>query len=150
MKLISKFLALDWARRFLLGEAWILLAAARFALLVLPFRVISRCIGPQCPPAEVASSTEPVPDLARRITWAVDAMSRHTPWESACLAQALVGKVMLEHRGVASRLYLGTRKDGAGNLAAHAWLKVGGATVLGGRGHETFTALASYGATGAP
>ena len=148
MKFIRKFLALDWADKFLLGEAWVLLGAARFALLVLPFRVISRHIGPQCPPAEVASATEAVPDLARRITWAVDAMSRHTPWESACLAQALVGKLMLDRRGVASRLYLGTRKDAAGNLAAHAWLKVAGTTVLGGRGHETFTALAAYGATG--
>ena len=85
-----------------------------------------------------------MPTGAARVAWAVETMSRHTPWESACLAQAIAGKYMLRRRGVASELYLGTRKDDRNQLLAHAWLSVNGSIILGGGGRDTFTALSAF------
>ncbi len=141
---------MNWADRILLLEAWLHLGAARLALQVLPFRLISRHLGPQLGAVDLPASREVVPVEAHRVTRAVGIVSRHTPWESTCLAQAMAGKIMLERRAVPSRLYLGTRKDGAGNLVAHAWLRVGNAIVLGGGERGTFTVLAAFGGLTGP
>jgi hypothetical protein len=145
VRLLRKLWQLSWADRFLLVEAWIQLGAARFTLLTTPFRRIAPRLGRQQrpPPAPTQGGSTFLPTAAR-VAWAVETMSRHTPWESACLAQAIAGKYMLRRRGVASALYLGTRKDEHSQLLAHAWLRVGARIVLGGSGHDTFTALAAF------
>jgi hypothetical protein len=145
VRLIRKFLALNYADRCLLVEAWLHLGAARLALLSLPFRRLSRYLGTQIPAEEAPPHAQAVLPEARRIAWAVDTMSRHTPWESACLAQAVAGKLMLRRRSVPAWLYLGTRKDEAGSLVAHAWLQIGEEIVLGGAGRQGFTALSAFG-----
>jgi hypothetical protein len=115
-------------------------------LRILPFRSLARYLGPQLPPTEVLNASGVLPPVARRVAWAVDLMSRHTPWESACLAQAIAGKSMLARRRIPALLYLGTRRDASGHLAAHAWLCVAGRTILGAREQGTFTALTTFGA----
>jgi len=57
---------------------------------------------------------------------------------------------MLRRRGLSSRLFLGTRRDEAGGLAAHAWLQLGREIILGGGGRPTFTALSSFDDTPEP
>jgi hypothetical protein len=142
---LRKLAALNWRDRFLLLEAWIYLGAARAALLAVPFRHIARCLGRQFPPDHAVDEESTAPNDARRIAWAVEVMSRHTAWESACLAQAIAGKFMLRRRRLVSWLFLGTRKDAAGNLEAHAWLQCGSEILLGAGGRESFTALSSFG-----
>lgn len=144
MSALHKFLALSWSDRFLLIEAWIELGGARLALLTVPFKHIAPRLGRQLPPDHPVRDLPTIPPVARRIGWAVDVVSRHTPWESACLAQAVAGKYMLRRRGLSSRLFLGTRRDEAGALAAHAWLQLGREIILGGGGRPTFTALSSF------
>src|SRR2546423_1780428 len=68
----------------------------------------------------------------------VDAVSRMVeeigakPWMRAlCLPRALAAQAMLRRRGVASRLCLGTARDG-GTLAAHAWIELGHEVIVGG------------------
>jgi len=121
------------------------LAAARLALSAVAFRHIAVRLGRQFPPEHSIEPVSLVPPDARRVSWAIELMSRRTPWESACLAQAVAGKFMLRRRSVASWLYLGTRKDDSGNLTAHAWLQYGNEILLGGAGREGFTALTSFG-----
>lgn len=145
MKRFRRLLALDWRDRLLLLEAWLYLGAARFALLVLPFRLIAPRLGPQLEVGDDSPSRGVAPQVAQRVSRAVTIMAQHTPWESACLAQAMAGRSMLRRRGVASILYLGTRRDDTGNLAAHAWLRVGSAIVLGGQDYRVFAALAAFG-----
>jgi hypothetical protein len=140
---LRKFLGLTWAERLLLLEAWLYLGGARAALLLLPFRRIAPHLGRQVPPDDPPVAGTPSDSIAQ-VASAVETMSFHTPWESACLAQAIAAKLMLRRRGFASMLYLGTRKDEDGKLAAHAWLKTDGAIVIGGAGHETFTALSAF------
>jgi hypothetical protein len=142
---LRKFLALSWAARILLIEAWLHLGLARLALRVVPFRLISRRLGPQRGPVDLPTSSGVVPVAAQGVTRAIGIMSRHTPWESACLAQAIAGKFMLQRRGVPSLLVLGTRKDDAGNLTAHAWLRVGDGIALGGSEQGSYAVLAAFG-----
>jgi hypothetical protein len=142
---LRKFLGLDRRQQLLLIEAWVYLGAARAALLSVPFKNISRYLGHQLKPEDKIPTSGPTPPMAREIAWAVEVMSRHTPWESACLAQSIAGKLMLGRRGLASRLSLGLRKDEAGKLAAHAWLQAGNETLIGALGHGTFTVLSTFG-----
>jgi hypothetical protein len=127
-------------------EAGFYLGAARAVLLSLSFRRLSRHLGKQLDPSvETPSSSGATPAAALEIGWAVELMSRHTPWESACLAQSIAGKFMLRRRGLTSRLSLGLRKDEAGKLTAHAWLRSGNEILIGGRGQEMFTVLSTFG-----
>jgi hypothetical protein len=142
---LRKFLALPAGKQLLLIEAWMYLGAARAALLSLPFRRISRHLGRQLNSQDEAISNGPTSVAAREIGWAVELMSRHTSWESACLAQSIAGKFMLRRRGLASRISLGLRKDEAGKLTAHAWLRAGNEILIGGSGHEEFTVLSTFG-----
>ena len=150
MSALRKLLALSWSDRFLLIEAWFDLGIARLALLTVPFKHIAPHLGRQLPPDHPIRDLPTIHPVARRIAWAIDVMSRHTPWESACLAQAVAGKHMLRRRGLSSRLFLGTRRDEAGGLAAHAWLQLGREIILGGGGRPTFTALSSFDDTPEP
>ena len=144
MNTYQKIIALSWTERFLLVEACLYLGMARAALLTLPFKRIAPFLGEQVEKDDVRETDSPPSNIARRIGWAVDVMSRRTPWESACLAQAIAGKFMLKRRGLTSLLYLGTRKDEAGQFTAHAWLQNGNEILLGGGGHETFTVLSAF------
>jgi hypothetical protein len=63
--------------------------------------------------------------LLNQISNALEAVSRHTFWESKCLVKAIAGMKMLERRRIDSTLYLGTAKDHKGELIAHAWLRSG-------------------------
>jgi hypothetical protein len=143
VKALRKFLALDWTDRLMLLEALLYLGLSRAALLTIPFRQISRRLGKQFPPEAVLPPGEPAPPVALRVSWAIDVMSRRTPWESACLAQAMAGKFMLRRRGIPSRLSLGMKKDTGGQLSAHAWLQVGDAVLLGAS-REPFTTLSTF------
>ena len=78
---------------------------------------------------------------------AVELTARRTPWESACLAQAIAAKLMLRRRRIASLLCLGTRMDETGKLVAHAWLLHGNEILLGGTGYASFTLLTAFGET---
>jgi hypothetical protein len=143
VKALRKFLTLPLVEKLLLVEALLYLGLSRLALLVVPFRHIARRLGRQFPPEAVPPSTDSASPGTRQVAWAVEIMARRTPWESACLAQAMAGKFMLRRRGVPSRLSLGMRKDASGKPTAHAWLQAGEATLLGAT-PEPFTVLSTF------
>lgn len=144
MNAFRKFLALSWKERFLLLEAFYYLGWARLTLLRVPFKRIAPRLGKQLKKEEIPSPDAPPTELANQVGWAVDVVSRRTPWESACLAQAMAGKFMLCRRGLSSLLYLGTKKDEFGEFVAHAWLQNGNKILLGGGGAETFVILSVF------
>ena len=58
--------------------------------------------------AETLGTVEPdKAKTAADVGWIVERMAEHTPWESACLAQAMAAQNMLKRRGIGSTLYLG-------------------------------------------
>lgn len=139
-------LARLWRGRWLVLDVLVLLGATRLALLVVPFRRLASALGPAD-----SESPDEVDDVAlaeaRRIAWAIRAVSRRTPWPSTCFPQALTALILLRRRGIPGTLYLGAafRPDGVG-LEAHAWLRCGPIDVTGGRGDRRFATLARFGA----
>lgn len=151
---LRKVAALSWSDRWLLLQVFILLAVARLALRLLPFRRLARYLGPL--------QTETPPDAspdhlaqARRIALAVARVSPHTPWESNCFPQALAAKFWLRHHSIPSTLYLGVALNKAGanapdraKMEAHAWLRCGSMIVTGEAGHHLYTVVARFGEAG--
>lgn len=129
----------------MLAEACLCLGLSRFLLLTTEFKKIAPRLGRHMREAS-AEATEIKRRKAAKIGWAVNVMSRHTVWESKCLAQAMAVKFMLNRRRLQSTLYLGMRKDEAGNLVAHAWIQSCGLTLAGGPGTDQYTVLSVFGA----
>lgn len=131
----------------MLLEAVLWLGLLRAAVLLLPFRRIIRLLGLRS--GTEAVTVDPVHFVkAVRIGWAVRAAAARTPWESACLVQALAGLAMLYRRGLPGTLYLGVAKnrDTPDRVAAHAWLRCGEFILTGGGGHAQFRVISVYSA----
>ena len=130
-------------------EAVVWLGLARAAILALPFRWLARHLGqhmlesPQGGNDDNDDNPTSHPQLMR-VSWAVQGMSRYTPWESACLAQAVAAKAMLRRRGITSTLYLGLTKDAQAALVAHAWLRSGSVILTGGQDSSRYTVVATF------
>lgn len=140
---LIKFFYLPWREKCLYTEAFYLTGVARFAILLMPFRWLAPLLGQHMveSPAEEDAATL---KEARLVGQVVETVSRHTPWESKCLVQAIAGKIMLRRRGIGSTLYLGVDRDDGKGLAAHAWLRCGGVFLTGGRGRERFTVVGKF------
>ncbi|NBD26351.1 lasso peptide biosynthesis B2 protein [Paenibacillus glycinis] len=124
-------------------EALIYLGVARM-MKAMPFSRIAPSLGRRM--LETPFEREPADEHAiRRVTQAVRIMSRHTFWESQCLVRAIAAKKMLERRQIGSTLYLGTARDPAGKLVAHAWLRSGPFYVTGAEEMGMFTMVAAFG-----
>ena len=128
--LARKFYGKSPGDRALLLEAVCTLGLARLTILFVPFRRIAPVLGKTM--AETSRDDREHMVVAAGVSYAVETVARHTPWDSKCLARALAAKVMLRRRGVRSTLYLGLGKDGMGGLLAHAWLRYGETIVTGG------------------
>ena len=139
------FRRLGWGERVLFLESWMLLGWARALVLAVPLRWL---VPRPLPVANaVAGEDTDVGDErreeVRRLGRMLRKASRHTPWESNCLAQALAGRWMLERRELPTTLYLGVAKDPR-DLTAHAWLRCRGQTVVGGPESGVFTPIAAF------
>lgn len=131
------------SHRQMVLEAFLYLGLARLAILIIPFRTIAPYLGQLG--ASTPESTEPLSqNTARQVSWAVSTASRHTPWQSRCLAQAIAAKMMLRRRGLASTLYLGLKKAGEKSLDAHAWLRYGDIILTGGESLDMFTVISTF------
>lgn len=145
-KYLTTLWLLSWTDRWLLLEATLWLGVARLAILTVPFRKVAKHLGEQMAESPHRDQTALRTRLVR-ISWAVHTMSQHTPWESACLAQALAAKAMLRCRGITSTLYLGLakeQKDEQSGLLAHAWLRSGSMILTGGQGKDHYTVVATF------
>lgn len=124
-------------------EATATVLSARWLILTTPFKRI----GPQLGHSQ-AETLPTVPAeqqvIARRISWSVQAASRHAPVDLVCLPQAIAAQRMLVRRGVPSTLYLGVKLPEAASLTAHAWLRAGDRMVTGDQARPGHTTLASF------
>ena len=142
-KLLLTFFRLKMCDRLLLLEAVAWLGLARFVVLTLPLRRITPYLGSHLLESKTIESPEKLKD-ARRISWAVRTMSRYTPWNSNCLAQAIAAKRMLQRRQIASTLYVGFSKQEANDFEGHAWLRCGPLYLTGGQNRHRFVALSTF------
>ena len=142
MTLLVKIIRRHPEDLLLAAEAFVLLAFFRVCLALLPVRRILRIA--MRGDAAMRDATEPADALqatrlARRVHWAVSAISRNSAMEFVCFPQTLAGYTMLRWRRVASTLIYGVTRSAEGELIAHTWLTVGDRIVVGGEGSGDFT-----------
>ena len=130
-----------WADRFLFLETFVRLGVVRLAVVLLPGRVVLSRLGE--PHAESPHDDDPSEQaLARRVQWAIGAASRRAPWRCMCLEQAIVGRLMLRARGIATTVYLGVARNDA--IEAHAWVRCGSLLVAGGSNMGRFVVVSRF------
>ena len=139
---ILKYFRLPWSDRILLLRTFILLGFVRLVLLIIPFRYLSALLGKDFEKSGNTATTEI--GFMRRLNWAIELMSRYTPWESKCLVQAITGKLFLRQRRLENTLYLGVAKTQDQSLIAHAWLRSGDDLVTGVSESIEFTVVAKF------
>ena len=118
-----------------LFHAFSLVLAVRVGLWLLPVRTIGRLLS-RLTGNQRGLGDPLVPD---RVARAVQRVSRVVPG-ATCLTQALAAQVLLERRGLPTRLRIGIR-DRSQAMQAHAWLESGGMTVIGGAPSGEWTPL---------
>ena len=125
--------------RMYLREAVVLLVIARFAVLLLPPRLLLAWAAR--PPKRIRRFSGPETDW---VSWAVET-ARTKQWiRVVCLPSALAAQSMLRRRGIASRLCLGVAREGDA-LITHAWVEIGANIIVGGAERDRFTKLREFG-----
>ena len=143
LRKFMSFIRLPWPEKCLFTQAYCLTGMVRLAVLLLPFRWLSPLLGQHM--LESPEQEEEVTlEAARQVGWAVETVSRHTPWASKCLVQAIVGKILLRQRGISNTLYLGVGQEDEKGLVAHAWLRSGGLILTGGQDRERFAIVGKF------
>ena len=141
LRKIRSFLQLNKQMKYMLLEAYILLAWARYRK-GKQFSKISPDLGHRMEETSFQLSDKEV-KIVKLVSHTIHVASRYTFWESECLVKAIAGMKMLEKRGIESTIYLGVAKDEKG-ISAHAWLRSGGIYLSGSEGMEKFTVVEKF------
>ncbi len=143
----KKFTRLSAEEKKLFVEAYVMLGTMRAAILTVSFKRITQTLDHFPNKKELAPLNAEEMGKAIQIGQAITRAAAYTPWESACLAQALTAQKMLQKRGIPGVFYLGAAKDEANEakMKAHAWTQCGDIVITGGKGHEAFTVLSVFG-----
>jgi hypothetical protein len=142
---LRKLSARPPVERRLLLEAAIRLAWAWAMIRLLSFRRIAALLR-FAPGEEDTALPSAQVEAAAKVGQAIRSAARRTPWQSACLGQALAAAVMLRRRGIPGTLYLGVARDGTqrDRVAAHAWLRCGDVVITGADGYLRFAVVGRY------
>lgn len=144
----GKLFSLASHQRRLLLRAFFWLGWMRLGIAVSSFKRLVADSDHRAQPPPIARLPAGDAEQARAIGWAIRTAGRHTPWESACLVQALAAKRMLHPPGIPGMLLLGVTKDmkaeGANELSAHAWVRCGEDILVGEKGHDRFTVISAF------
>ncbi len=123
----------------LLGETFLLLLAARMALALLPVQRVLAWNGRRRSSGSEVDSAE----ARSLVRWLIRVVARRSPVEFVCFPQSLVARILLNRRGIESRLYYGVARR-EGKLTMHTWLEADGEIVVGGEVAAEYTVIAVY------
>lgn len=144
---LHKFIDLPFLEKIWFVMIFFSCGLARLLLILVPFSALSRHLG------KLSSSTRQIPkvpndkiELARRIGACTERVARITPWESKCLVQAFVAKAWLQYYKIPYQIVLGVKNnsDTQNMLKAHAWVCVNKEVIVGKKGHQLFTTIATF------
>lgn len=141
---VAKFCNLSGADQRLLIRAATALVTARLARRMMPLRTARKAVI-----RSQAILRTPSPLAAERIVWAVETAGSVIPGAGNCLVRALAAEAILIRAGYRCDLRIGVARDGADEMAAHAWLENGdGKVLIGDFNLDRYRALAPVGARG--
>lgn len=123
------------------------LGLARGAVLGLPFPWLSRRFGKSMGAVALAPlATTSETRIAALIGRTIRATALSTPWQSNCLAQALLARCLLGVLRIPYAMHLGmrSRQDATGEAIAHAWVTAGRVFVTGGNGFANYAVVAVF------
>ena len=142
---VRKYFLLTGQQKKLFIEAYLTLGFYRIAILTRSFKSLVSELNQNGKPIR-AENPDDKKQIALLIGGAVTTAANHTPWQSACLVQALTAQRMLLKRKIAGSFHLGVTMNSAENdlLAAHAWLVCGGEILTGKAGLERYTILSTF------
>ena len=125
--------------------SFVLLGLARVALLTIPFKRIAPLLGHDMQSAAMVPLAAPK-EISRaiHIGYSIRKAAKYTPWESKCLAQAMVARVLLGVNDLPYALYLGVNTGDEGGLTAHAWVCVGPEALVGGQAFSEYTVVGTF------
>lgn len=128
------------------------LGLARATALTLPFRLYAPLLGEDW--SQSAPAAAPVQPAGRsagrraaRIGRLIETVARTTPWDSNCLAQAIVAALCLRLLSINYTVHLGVAPSAVGTQAieAHAWVMASGYPVTGYRESLGMTCVRTFG-----
>lgn len=122
------------SNRRLFIAAFVLSLYFRLSILIVPLKISKKFMGTLNEESAREESKE-LCKAASRISYAVNRVCEHTPWESKCLVKALTAQYLLKKKKISSTLYLGVGKEGD-HMTAHAWLRSGRYYLTGGCGKD--------------
>jgi hypothetical protein len=126
---------------------YVLSGLMRLALLALPFRRIAPWLGQHHANMTMTLLlTEEQENLSRRMGTVIRTLSKYTPWESKCLVQAMLARIVLGYYGIPHVIYLGVNQSGPQEnpMNAHAWVSAGRCFVTGGNSFQQFGVVSSF------
>ena len=146
LKKLKQFLGLKRRDKLLFIEAFCTLAFVRATMLLLPFERLTRGLTQKHDKNWITLLPFHSMQHALRISWAICHAANNTPWESACLAQSLCARKMLQRQKIPGVFYLGVMKDETSKekMKAHAWSEAGEKILTGGTGYESYSVISVY------
>lgn len=139
------------AEKLLLVEALVWLAGLRAFLLVYGLKRQPRLYGKAYRPdvGDVENGRIELEKgqqkIARQVGWAIRRAERSLPFDVVCLPQALVGRRMLQNRGIPSVMYFGLEQGKPlKEVGTHAWVVSGPVKVTGFPQALRYRKFASY------
>ncbi|WEK54919.1 MAG: lasso peptide biosynthesis B2 protein [Candidatus Cohnella colombiensis] len=146
VKYVRRLFSLDAGMVLLMIESFFYLGWSRI-LITLPFAKIAPSLGARNEETRLLTLEKDTLEL-KRLSTALNRMSRHTLWDSRCLVRAIAALKMLDRRGISSTLYLGTAKEQGGEMIAHAWLRSGTLYITGAEEMRRFTVVGTFAKNG--
>jgi len=142
---LKKFSGLTCKQRRYFIEAYITLGLMRAAIAIIPFKRLVKSLDRQAETGEPALNKKQI-STAQVIGEAVRTAANNTPWESACLVQALTAQRILRRKGIGGVFHLGARMDDTNDqqIHAHAWLVCDSHIITGDVGHEEYKVLTTF------
>ena len=139
------------ARQVLVSPlVFVALGLARATVLSVPFRIYAPIFGDLCEEGGAAPAPSSEPSFAgrraRHIGGTIEAVARFTPWNSNCLAQAIVAAVCLRIARIGYSVHFGmaTSDTADQSIEAHAWVMAGAYPVTGYAESQGMTCLQTF------
>lgn len=138
MNSVTKFVSLNWNRKWLLIKVFLVLATYKCLLLLFAFNKFLKTTQPFAQPVD-GLSTETISDTV----WAIRAVSNRIPLGFTCLVQALSAKWLLNnHPDV--RVCIGVHKSATQAFSAHAWVVYKDRIILGEQANQVFEPILDW------